>query len=149
MNVINNNTIVAGYFLKTTDIHVLTDGSNHRSKLFFYCLRRIASPWLSQKGIDISSRGSIYLICYSSNEILEFFILCYKVSLAVYFNDSSFLAIFTDVCLNNTLSSDTSGFFLCLCKTILAKPFNSLVHITICICKCLLTIHHAGTCFFS
>ena len=140
-----DNTVRLIKLNKSADIHILTDFSNHSCKLLAYCNACISLPRLSQKCINICCFCLYCLYCNFINKITEYFILCNKVCLTVNFYHRSCFAVFAYINRYNTLSRNSSGFLCCLCKSVLTKELHCLFNISVCISKCLLTIHHSGT----
>ena len=136
---------VAGYFLKPTDRQILTDLSDHSLVMICYGCGRIDLRCICKKCIHICVIALINLCCKTGNIGLEYFILSYKVCLGVYLDNGSCLSILGNDCGHDTFCSDTSCLLLCCSKTFLTKELNGCIEIAVCLCQCLLAVHHAGT----
>ena len=149
MDIVYDQSLLTGNFFKTADIHILTDGRDHRSQLFFHCLGGVLRPSLFHKRFEISRTGLVHLCRHRTDEILELLILCHEIRLAVYFYHSSLLSICADVSLYDTLCRDPACFFLRFRQAVLSQVLHRFIHIAVCICKRFLTIHHASARHFS
>ena len=145
MDVRRYESVLLLNLFETTNVHVLTDYCDLCCKSLFYSLGGIQCPRLSHECIDISCGGVQCLcsnICYIST---EFLILCYEVSLSIYFYCNCFLSVLRQSGSYDTLCCNTACFFLCGCQTFFTQEIYCCFHITFGSCQCFLAVHHTCT----
>src|SRR5699024_2380627 len=140
----SDETILFLYLLETTDVHVLTDGSDLMSQLFCNSLFGVQFPRLSQECFYICSGCIHSLISNLCNVCLEFLVLCNEVSLCVYLYGNCFLSILGYLNHNDTLGCNSSCFFLCSSQTFFSQELDCFVHVAVGSCKSFLTVHHTS-----
>ncbi len=106
-------------------------------------------PFLSQESIDVGCLGGQSLICNSLYIVTEFLVLCNEVGLRVNLYGYCTLAVLSYNVNYDTLSCDSVGFLLSLCKTFLSQELNGFVHIAVVSVRSLFAVHHACAGHFS
>ena len=117
MDVGSNKTILFCYFLKTADVHVLTDDGDLGRQSLFYSQSLIFCPLFSHEAVHISCRRSQCLSSYICYVCLELSVLSNEVCLSIYFYYYSSLLISGHCGINDTLSCNTSSLLSCTCKS--------------------------------
>ena len=142
----SNETVLFCNLSKSSDVHVLADGSDLMSQLFANGLVGVEFPRLSQESFYICCSCIHSLLCNLCYIATEFLVLCNEVCLSVYFYSDSFLSILGYVQHNDTLSCDSASFFLSSSKSFFSQELHCFVHITFGSCKSFLAVHHSGAC---
>ena len=148
VNIRYNYTILCCYFLKSSDIKVLTNNCDLLYESIFYSLCCISFPCLSHECIHICCIRIYNLIYYCFYKSLELIVLSNEVCLRVYFYDCCYFIIF-NYSLNDTFCCNSSSFLLSFSLSVLSQEFNGCIHISICLGECFFAVHHSCTCHFS
>ena len=106
-------------------------------------------PFLSQESVDVGCLGGQSLICNCLYIVTEFLVLCNEVGLRVNLYGYCTLAVLSYNVNYDTLSCDSVGFLLSLCKTFLSQELNGFVHIAVGLSQSLFAVHHACAGHFS
>ena len=143
MYICSNASVIGRNLLKTSDVELLSDGSDHLNLNVINGLRRICLPGLSHERLDILSIRLKSLLSNILNEVLELLVLRNKVGLRVnLYNCSLVVSLGSDAA--DSLCSNAAGLLNSLSLSVLSEEFHSGIHIAVCLVKSLLTIHHSG-----